>query len=272
MCVGNIDGGTDWSAALDGVDAVVHLAAKVHVMDRREARRIDAFRETNVVGTRNLVRAAVSSGARRLVFLSTIKVNGEEIAGRTYAAEDPPDPKEPYAISKTEAERVVRQAGESSPLETVIIRPPLVFGPEVKGNFLRLLRAVYHGVPLPFGLVDNRRSLVGVDNLVEFILLCCRHPAAIGETFLICDSPPISTRELVRRLAASFERRPRLLPVPARLLGVASRVPRLAGLHQRLCGSLLMDAAPAAAKLGWRQPYSMDHQLERVARWFEASR
>lgn len=210
MVVGNLDASTDWRSALSGCDAVVHLAARVHVMDDTSQNPLALYRETNTEATLNLARRAAQAGVKRFIFISTIKVNGE---GRDepYRETDAPAPKDAYAISKWEAEQGLQRIARETGLEVVILRPPLVYGPGVKANFLRLMRTVEKGWPLPLGAIRNRRSLLYLGNFVDAIRLCVEHPAAAGQTFLVDDGQPVSTPDLIRAVAHAMGRPARLL-------------------------------------------------------------
>jgi UDP-4-keto-D-QuiNAc 4-reductase len=258
---------TDWSAALRGAAAVVHCAARVHVMDDRAADPLEAFRRMNVEVTLALARQAVASGVRRFVFVSSIKVNGESTPpGRPFTATDEPAPSDPYGISKLEAERQLQALGRDTGLEVVVVRPPLVYGPGVRANFAAMMRAVAAGVPLPLGRVDNRRSLVALDNLVDLLTVCLDHPAAAGRGFLVSDGEDLSTTDLLRRLGQALGRPARLLPVPASWLLAAARLVGRGDVVQRLCGSLQVDIGETVATLGWRPPVSVDEALGQAAR------
>ena len=214
--IGDIGADTDWAAALQGVSCIVHCAARVHVMQDTEADPLAAFRRVNVEGTRHLARSAAQAGVQRLVFLSSLKVLGEQTApGLRFNSLTPPAPEDAYGRSKWEAEQALWAISERTGLEVVVVRPPLVHGPGVKANFLRLMQAVARGLPLPFGQVHNQRSLLALGNLTDLLQLCTRHPDAPGQVFLASDDQDVSTPELVRELAAAMGRPPRLLPVPA---------------------------------------------------------
>lgn len=206
---------TDWSPAVDKAEVVIHAAARAHIMNDQATDPLSEYRAVNVEGTLNLAGQAVLAGVRRFIFLSSIKVNGEEtLPGQPFTPDDPVDPQDAYAVSKQEAEDELHRLAAETGLEVVVIRPPLVYGPGVKANFLRIMQAVVKGLPLPLGLVRNKRSLVALDNLVDLIITCTRHPAAAGQTFLVSDGEDLSTPELVRKLAAAMGRPARLLPVP----------------------------------------------------------
>ncbi len=263
--VGEIGPDTDWSQALAGMQAVIHTAARVHVMRDASHDPLSAFRSVNVAGTAQVARQAAMAGVRRFVLLSSIKVNGEQTApGHAFAADDPPHPRDPYAISKHEAEVGLRRIAADTGMQVVIIRPPLVYGPSVRANFAALLRAVAHGVPLPLGAIQNLRSLVALDNLVDFIIRCLEHPAAANETFAVCDGEDLSTPELVRRIAAAMNRPARLLPVPEALLKAGATLVGKRAAAERLCGNLQIDNRKACDLLGWRPPISVDEGLRRA--------
>jgi UDP-4-keto-D-QuiNAc 4-reductase len=263
---------SDWRAALEGKDTVVHLAARVHVMRESTTDPLNEFRIVNVAGTERLATAAVAAGIRRLVYVSSIKVNGERTTTRPFSENDAPQPEDAYAQSKREAEDVLRRISVQSGLEVVIVRPPLVYGPGVKGNFLSLLRLVDLGLPLPLGRCQNRRSLVGLTNLVDLLAQCVTHPAAAGQIFLAADGEDLSTPELLRRVAQAFGKRARLLPVPTGLLQFAARLIGRTGIYERLCGSLQVDAGNARRVLGWAPPQTVDAELMRTVQWYLSQR
>ena len=265
MQIGDLGPDADWRAAVEGVSTVVHLAARVHVMHESQAESIGAFRRANVEGTLGLARQAVRAGVRRLVFVSSIKVNGEEtLPGRAFTPMDSPNPQDPYAVSKWEAEEGLRQLAQKTDLEVVIVRPPLVYGPGVRANFRRLINLVQTGLPLPLGAVNNKRSLVAVDNLVDLLTHCIDHPAAAGQTFLVSDGEDLSTPELIRRLAKALGRPARLIAVPPALLRLAGRLARRAQEVERVIGSLQVDISHACETLDWRPPVSVDEALRRT--------
>ena len=266
----SFDEASQWGEALRGCDTVVHCAARVHVMNDTEADPLAAFRRVNVHGTLNLARQAVAAGVRRFIFVSSIKVNGEgTAAGQPYTADDSPQPQDPYGISKMEAEAELQALAKASGLEIVIIRPVLVYGPGVKANFEAMMRWLSKGVPLPFGAIDNRRSLVALDNLVDLILTCVDHPAAANQVFLVSDGEDLSTTALLRRMGQALGVPPRLLPIPAWVLsGGASLLGRTA-LSKRLCGSLQVDIEKTRKVLGWQPPVSVDAALRATAQHFQ---
>lgn len=263
--VGAIDGGTDWSTALVDQDVVIHLAARVHVMNDTAADPLAAFRQVNVEGTLNLARQAAAAGVKRFVFISSVKVNGEyTLPGQAFTEADAPNPQDAYGISKHEAEQGLRQLAANTGMDVVIIRPPLVYGPGVKANFASLMRAAQRGWPLPLGAVDNRRSLVALDNLVDFIVTCVNHPQAANQTFLVSDGHDLSTAELVRGMARAAGVSARLVPVPVWALQAAAALMNKRESVQRLCSSLQVDISKARTLLGWMPPISVDEGLRRA--------
>lgn len=267
--VGDIGPDTDWSAALAGVDCVVHLAARTHVLDERSVDPLVAYRRVNVEATRHLAQQAAAAGVRRFVFLSSVKVNGESTAGRgPFNDDDPPRPENPYGISKREAEDVLRTIAARSAMELVILRPPLIYGPGVKGNFLLLLRLIDRGVPLPLASVDNRRSLIYIGNLVDAILACIDKPAAARKTYLVSDDEGVSTPTLIHKLTAAMDRPSRLLPCPPTLLNLGAALLGRSALAARLTGSLVIDSSRIRHELGWHPRYTLDQGLIETAWWY----
>jgi len=256
--VASIDGGTDWGPALEGIDVVIHLAARVHVMEGDKDP--DLMHRVNVEGTMRLAQSCVMAGVRRFVFVSTIKVNGECTgepgAPECFTSEDTPSPDGAYAVSKFEAEQRLRALCDAEGMELCIIRPPLVYGPGAGGNFRRLVRLVNTGVPLPFAAVDNRRSMLALDNLVSLLRLCATSEAAAGHVFLASDGHDISTPELIRELAMALGRPARLVGTPPAVLeGMAGLLGRREQI-QRLCRSLQVDISETCRKLDWVPPVS----------------
>jgi nucleoside-diphosphate-sugar epimerase len=268
--VGEVNGDTDWGRALAGADVIVHLAARVHMIRDAAADPLAEFRRVNTAGTVNLARQAADSGAKRLIFMSSVKVNGEgsfaAFGGRTdaYRESDPPLPGDAYGVSKFEAESGVLGIASETGIEVVIIRPPLVYGPGVGANFERLIRAVSRGVPLPLGAIHNRRSLVALDNLVDFVLTSIEHPAAKNETFLVSDGEDLSTTDLLRRLGRALGRPARLIPVPPLLILAGATVCGKRDAALRLLGTLRVDISKAYALLGWKPTISVDEGLRRA--------
>ena len=266
VTTGPIDADTEWKHALSGAEYVVHLAARVHVMADSSANPLADFRAVNVAGTLHLARQAAATGVRRFVFLSSVKVNGEASAVSQAMREvDAPAPQDPYAISKHEAEQGLRQIATETGMQVVIIRPPLVYGPSVKANFAALMTAIAKGTPLPLGALQNRRSLVTLDNLVDFIITCLAHPQAANETFLVSDGEDLSTTDLARRLGQALHRPARLIPVPASWLMAGAGLVGRRAAAERLCGNLQVDITKARTLLGWTPPISVDEGLRRAA-------
>jgi UDP-glucose 4-epimerase len=266
LSVGNIDSRTDWSAALKNIEVVVHLAARAHVMADAAIDPLAAYRQVNVEGTASLVRQAVRAKVKRIVFLSSIKVNGESRDAPGFNEDDKPVPEDAYGISKLEAEGQVVEICANTATEFVILRPPLVYGPGVKGNLAALMRAVDRGIPLPLGAVDNRRSLIGLDNLIGAIRLCIDHPEAAGKTFLVCDEAPVSSADLVRMIAHALGRKPRLLPVPEALLRMGAKLCGRGAAIDRLVGSLVVDSGAIRRTLGWQPTTSFAAGIEAMVR------
>ena len=260
--IGAINGQTDWSEALADVDVVMHLAARVHVMNESAADPLAAFRAVNVDATINLARQAAGASVKRFIFLSSIKVNGEGTsAGKAFRASDVPRPEDAYGRSKLEAEEALLAISAETGMEVVIIRPPLVYGPGVKANFANLMTWATRPFPWPFGAIRNRRSLVYVGNLVDFILLSARHPAAANRVFLVSDGEDLSIGQLISKLSLAAGRKAWMLPVPPALLeGLAAILGRRAAT-QRLLGSLQVDIGETRALTGWSPPYSVEEGL-----------
>ena len=261
---------SDWRSLLSGCEVVVHTAARVHVQSGAAATRLDDFREVNVAGTLNVARHAAEVGVRRFVFISSIKVNGEASRpGEVFRATDIPRPEDAYAVSKFEAEQALQGLSATSGMELVIIRPPLVYGPGVKANFLNMMRWIERGVPLPLGSVTrNRRSLVALGNLVDLIVTCIDHPAAASQVFLAGDGEDVSTADLICRFGIALGVPVRLLPVPVWALHAGARLVGREALFQRLCGNLQVDISKARQLLGWKPQIGVDEGLRRVVAGF----
>ncbi|MDA7656718.1 SDR family oxidoreductase [bacterium] len=301
--VGDINGTTDWSNALTGIDAVVHLAARVHVMDDTAADPMAAFREVNVDGTVRLAEEAAKAGVKRFLFISSIKVNGEatlqssdrrsedgsqtsevrskrrrtenqelstENSSAAFCERDQPDPQDPYGQSKYEAEVALRKIEASTGMEVVVLRPPLLYGPGVKANFLKLIQLVDKGIPFPFGGIKNKRSLLSLTNFSDIISKCVTDPRAGGQTFTVCDGDDVSSGELVERLAKALGKAPRLVPVPEWLMKLAGKLTGKSAQVQRLCNSLQVDLSHARKILDWKPPLTMDEELGEVAKWYKS--
>lgn len=259
-----------WRTALDGVDVVVHTAARVHQMQDRSIDPLALYRQTNTEGTLNLARQAAEQGVRRFVFVSSIKVLGEQSKpGHPFRAGDPLAPQDPYATSKAEAEQKLRELEAANGLEVVIVRPPLVYGPGVGANFLTMMRWLARGYPLPFAGIDNRRSLIALGNLVDLLIHCCNHPDAGGRTLLAADGEDLSTPELLRRLGQKLGRSARLFRAPPGLNSVARWLGKGAEFD-RLQQSLQIDTEPTRKALDWTPPVTVDQALARTAAWFRS--
>lgn len=265
ILVDGIDEANDWCDALKGCEVVVHLAARVHVMQEATDDPLEEFRRVNVQGTLNLAWQVAAAGIRSFVFVSSIKVNGEATElGRPFTADDAPMPMDAYAVSKLEAEQGLREIALQTGLEVVIIRPPLTYGPGVKANFAAMMRGLKCGVPLPLGAIYNQRSLVALDNLVDLLVTCMTHPAAANQTFLVSDGEDVSTTELLCRLGQALGRPARLVPVPVSWLKLLATGVGKQGVLQRLCGSLQVDISKTCCLLGWVPPVSLDQGLKKV--------
>lgn len=255
--------------ALKDIQVVVHLASRVHIMNDSDPDPLEAFRRVNVGHTLQLARSAAAAGVKRFVFVSSVKVNGEGTApGQAYRESDTPAPADPYGISKMEAEEGLKTIAAQTGLQVVIIRPVLVYGPGVKANFESMMKWLRKGVPLPFGSLSNKRSLVALDNLISFIKVCAEHPAAADQTFLISDGQDVSTTELLQMLGDALHSPARLLPVPARLLALGARLLGKNSLSQRLCGSLQVDIHKARSLLSWQPVVTVDEGLKKTADYF----
>lgn len=265
-------GGLDaaWPEALRP-DCVVHLAARVHVMRDSAADPLAAFRATNVEGTLRVAQAAHAHGAKRFVYVSSIKALAERDSGIALTERDTPRPEDAYGRSKREAETALREFGAKRGLEIVIVRPPLVYGPEVRANFLQLMRAIARGVPLPLGAIEARRSLIYVGNLADALVACVRDPRAANECFHVTDGNDLTVTELARAIGRHLGRRARLVPVPVAWLRAAGRLLGREDQVSRLVGSLRVDTSHLRAALGWHPPYSTDEGLAASANWYRAS-
>ncbi len=261
--VPEIDGSTDWSAALNGIDILIHTAARAHVMKKESLEQLLEYRRVNVEGTLNLARQAAAAGIRRFIFISSIKVNGEATtSGRPFTADDIPCPQDAYGQSKAEAEVQLKELADLTGMEVTIIRPPLIYGPGVKGNLASLISWVRRELPLPLGdLTHNLRSLVGLDNLVDLILTCSYHPKAANQTFLISDGEDLSTTELIRRIAKALGQQAHLLSVSPWLISLMAGLLGKKVISERLLGSLQVDMHKTCQLLDWKPSVSVDEGL-----------
>ena len=258
----------DWSPVLSEVDVLIHCAARVHIMNDSAADSLVEFRKINTMATMALARQAVDFGVKRFVFISSIKVNGEDTNnGTKFLPDDEHVPTDPYALSKYEAEQGLLAIARNTALEVVIIRPPLVYGPGVRGNFSSLIKWINKGVPLPLGSLHNQRSLVGLDNLVSFIVRCVEHPKAVNKVFLISDGEDVSTTELLRKVAKAFGKQSLLVPVPIPiwLMTLAAKQIGRKDKANKLFGSLQVDNSKTCDLLGWKPVVTMNEQLKKIA-------
>ena len=265
LALGCVSAGSDGATLLGNASVLIHLAARVHVMRNTAVDTLAAFRSMNAQGTLNLCRQAAAAGVKRFVFISSVKVNGESTSPvQVFNENDVPNPQDAYGQSKLEAEEGLRQISAETGIEVVIIRPPLVYGPGVKANFAALMRAVQKGWPLPLGAVHNQRSLIALDNLVDFIITCISHPLAANQTFVVSDGQDLSTTELLKGMAKAAGVPSRLLPIPVWALQAAASVLGKGEVIQRLCGNLQVDISKARNLLGWVPPISVEEGLRRA--------
>ena len=272
VSVGSLDAHTNWESAVAGVDVIVHLAARVHMLHDAASDPLTEFRKVNVVPTVLLARAAAAQGVKRMVYVSSIKVNGEATTAAPFTAQDLPKPQDPYAISKWEAEQALWKIAEATGLEVAVVRPPLVYGPGVGGNFARLLKLVERRIPLPLGAVKNHRSMVYVENLTSALIACAVHPAAAGQTYLVSDGEDLSTPTLIRQLGQMINAPARLWPVPTSVLMLAGDIARKRGEIERLISSLRVNSTELKTSLGWTPPFPVVEGLKRTAKWFTMRR
>jgi len=264
VIVGDLLASTDYSSALKGVNVVIHAAARVHVMSDDAGDPLSEFRKVNVEGTLNLARQSAKAGVKRFIFISSIKVNGEGTQGTPFTPDDAINTNDPYGLSKWEAEQGLLALAEETGIEVVIIRPPLIYGPGVKANFMKMIQWVHKGVPLPLGAVENRRSLIALDNLVSFIVHCLDHPRASNEVFLVSDGEDVSTPQLLRKVAEALGKQVRLIPVPVKFIRFVAGVLGKKDVIERLLGSLQVDSSKAQKLLGWSPVTDIDEQLRKT--------
>jgi UDP-glucose 4-epimerase len=261
-----INAGTDFTAAVQDTNLLIHCAARVHIMADSSLNSLEEFREVNTYGTLNLAQQAAEAGVKRFIFISSIKVNGESTKlGVPFRPDDTSALRDPYGLSKYEAEVGLRKIAKNTGMEVVIIRPPLVYGPNVKANFASMMKWINKGVPLPFGAIYNKRSLVALDNLVSFIVHCIDHPKAANEVFLISDGEDVSTTQLLQKVARVLGKKPSLIPVPVSWMMFAARLVSKGDVATRLFGSLQVDSTKARDLLGWKPVITMDEQLKKTA-------
>lgn len=263
--ISDLDVDTDWLPHLSGVNAIVHCAARVHVMNDTEVDPLQAFRQVNTYATLNLAKQAAQAGVKRFVFISTIKVNGEQTwPSYPFREEVKSTPIDSYALSKWEAEQGLMQIAKETEMEVVIIRPPLVYGPGVKGNFATMIKWLKKGIPLPLGAIQNQRSLLALDNLVSFIVLCLKHPKAANQAFVLADGEDVSTTQLLNKIARAMDKPARLIPIPTSWMIFAAKLLGKRTVAERLFGSLQIDITKARQRLGWWPVVSMDEQLAKM--------
>jgi len=263
-----IDGDVDWKNILEGVDTVVHLAARAHVMKDSVSNSFSEYHKVNVIGTEHLALAATKSGVKRFIFVSSVKVNGEENV-RAYSEGDALVPKGAYSISKMQAEKRIKEITADCDMDFVILRPPLVFGPGVKANFLELMKIVDKGTPLPLAKVDNRRSFIYIENLVDAVLTCIKHSGSAGQTYFVSDNEDISTPELIRKTASALKKPARLFPFPKLLLFILGRIAGKGPAVDRLIGSLTVDISKIRNELDWKPPFTMEYGILKTAAWYK---
>ena len=269
VVVGEIDEKTNWWGALNGCDIVMHLAARAHVMHESAKNPLEEFRRVNVQGTEHLARNAVASGVKRFVYVSSIKVNGEEtLGGKSYAERDMPMPQDAYGVSKWEAEQVLHRVAEETGLEVVIVRPPLVYGAGVKGNFAQLLSVLMRGIPLPLASIRNQRDLIYVGNLVDALIACATHPAAVGQTYLVSDGEGVSTPDLIRNLAQALGKFNLVFPFPIYVMRFCAGLFGKSAAVDRLTQSLQIDSSKIRKELCWKPPCRMQQGLQATADWY----
>jgi len=269
--VGEIDGNTDWTDALSGVEVVIHLAARVHVMKDHATDPLAEFLKVNLYGTENIAQQAARAGVKRLVYVSSIKVNGEETFDKKKFTEaDAALPQDAYGISKWEAEQALHHVAQATGLELVILRPPLVYGAGVKGNFAQMLKVIAKGVPLPLASINNLRSLIYVENLVDALIVCATHPAATGQTYLLSDGEDVATPDLLKQLGLAMGHCARVIPCPSVLLKLAGRLIGKSDQIERLIGSLQINSSKIRHELNWQPPYSLQQGLKKTGESFAA--
>lgn len=268
VAVDNYDNTAEYEKSMRGVDVVVHLAARVHVLHDTAADSLAEFRRVNVANTKMVATTAAAAGVRRCIYVSSIKVNGETTGGRSFEPDDQPGFSDPYGQSKWEAEEVLREISISSGMEWSIVRPPLIYGPGVRGNFLSLMYLLRRGLPLPLGAVKNRRSLVSIFNFVDLLKTMLAHPHAAGQRFLVKDNEDVSTSDLIRHIGEGMNCRVRLVPVPTNLLVATGRLIRCEELMTRLCSSLVVSAEKTRRELDWIAPMSLATGILRTCEWF----
>lgn len=269
IAINNIGANTNWSDALLGVDCVLHLAARAHVMNETGSIALDKYRAINVEGTRRLAKQALACKVKRFIYLSSIKVNGETTSGSNYfTSKDIPKPEDPYGISKWEAEQVLWDIAERTNLEVVVVRPTLIYGQNMKGNLLRLFNLVASGLPLPLGSLHNKRSLISLDNLADLLIKCVHHQNAKGQTLLASDNDDISITELLHSISIALGKPSRLIPIPANLLKLCINILGKKEIANRILENLQVDISETKKLLDWQPPISISKGLDKTAKWY----
>ena len=269
VVVGDMDDSTNWNDALIGADVVIHLAARVHVMRECADDPLVEFRRANVAGTEQLAKRAATCGVKRFVYVSSVKVNGEEVLeGQGFTERDIPSPEDSYGISKWEAEQALHRIAIETGLEVVIVRPPLVYGAGVKGNFILMMNAIVRGFPLPFALVQNQRDLIYLDNLVDALIACATHPNAVGQTYLVSDGEGVSTPDLIRNLSKALGKRCFVFPFPVLIMKFLASLLGKSLAVDKLTKSLQVDSSKICYELGWKPPYTQQQGLQATAYWY----
>lgn len=266
--IGNLDEATNWSDALLDCDVVIHLAARVHIMKDDNNDPLAAYRKVNVDATINLAKQAAESGVQRFIFVSSVKVNGEITDDHPFTGSDVPNPVDPYGQSKFEAECALRELSQHTGMELVIVRPPLVYGPNVRANFLKLMKLIKLGLPLPLGKIKNHRSMIALDNLVDLLILCTEHPRAGGQIFMASDGEDLSISELVSRIAQAMGRNVILLPLPSKMIEICAGLIGKTAITDRLLGSLQVDISQSREMLNWTPPVSVDMAIKKTVSYF----
>ena len=259
----SINAETDWSSVLSGIEIIVHLAARAHIMKETADNPLKEFRKVNTEGTERLSRMAAQAGVRRFIYVSSIGVNGEQTVLEPFTEDDIPNPTRPYSLSKWEAEQILHQVAAETGMEVVILRPPLVYGPGVKGNMFKLMDYIYRQWPLPLGGIHNSRSFIGLRNLVDVLMLSIKRPDAAGQTFLISDGEDISTPDLIRLIACYMGKEPKLIAVPNTLFRLSFKLlPPIRKRLVQLTGSLVVDSSKFRNAMHWRPSYSLKEGMK----------
>lgn len=259
---------TNWASALKGVDVVVHLAARVHVLKETTDNPLYEFRKINVAGTKRLVEEAALNGVKRFIYISSIGVNSNKTLNNPFTEKDLPSPYDPYTISKWEAEQALQKIAKDSGMEIVILRPPLIYGPNAPGNFGRLMKIIGKDIPLPLSSIKNLRSFIYLGNFIDVIIKCIKHPSAAYQTFLVSDDQDISTPHLIRMIANAMGKKPRLLPCPPFLLKALGKITGKGMEVERLIGYMQIDSSKIRNVLGWKPPFTLEEGIAETVKWY----